>query len=220
MFFVIYINSKTVSLAPLINDTSISRATWMNVFRLVNIINEYWYESSFPLSQTDTSLVALTTRINIVSVFINYQKFESILVEQAIPLRGTKESRENSISCISICRTGLSFIETWQGCTDGHLREENSDELFHVMKYPKSKNAYLHKVDNNNKVIKNNHMRKMIRIMERIAISGLSTLLGMWNFKYIGNSSVNKAICGVWNFPGGPGTLWSCRPCWPVSHKA
>ena len=63
-------------------------------------------------------------------------------------------------------------------------------------------------------------MRKIIRFMKRVAISGLSTSLRMWIFKYVGNSSVDKVICGAWNFPGGPGTLWSCRPCWPVSHKA
>ena len=63
-------------------------------------------------------------------------------------------------------------------------------------------------------------MRKIIRFMKRVAISGLSTSLRMWIFKYVGNSSVDKVICGAWNFPGRPGTLWSGRPCWPVSHKA
>ena len=41
-------------------------------------------------------------------------------------------------------------------------------------------------------------MRRIIRFMKRVAISGLSTLLRMWNFKYVVNSSVDKAICGAW----------------------
>ena len=45
-------------------------------------------------------------------------------------------------------------------------------------------------------------MRKIIRFMDL----GLSILLRMWNFKYVCKSSVNKTICGAWNFPGGPGT--------------
>ena len=51
-------------------------------------------------------------------------------------LRGTKNlAMTHSISNVNICGTGLSVVETGQGCTDGHLREENSDEIFRVMKY-------------------------------------------------------------------------------------
>ena len=55
----------------------------------------------------------------------------------------------------------------------------------------------LAKINKNNKVIKNNHMRKITRFMKRVAILGLSTLLRMWNFIYVGNSSVEEVICGA-----------------------
>ena len=38
-------------------------------------------------------------------------------------------------------------------------------------------------------------MQKIIRFMKRVAISVLSSLLKMWNFKYVGNISVDEAIC-------------------------
>ena len=39
--FVIYINILTVGIAHLINGTSISRTTWITLFHLENIVNEY-----------------------------------------------------------------------------------------------------------------------------------------------------------------------------------
>ena len=69
-------------------------------------------------------------------------------------------------------------------------------------------NRYLYKLSVVRKVNKNNHMRKIVRFMKRVAISGLSTLLkcGISYMLASGNSPVDEAICGAWNFPGGPGT--------------
>ena len=39
--FVIYINTLTVGTVHFINDNLISRATWMTLFHLRNIVNEY-----------------------------------------------------------------------------------------------------------------------------------------------------------------------------------
>ena len=44
--------------------------------------------------------------------------------------------KTRSISSVDICGNGLRVVETGQVCTDGHLREENSDGIRHVMKYP------------------------------------------------------------------------------------
>ena len=76
--FVIYINTYTVSFAHFIDDTSISRATWMTVFHLVNIIKEYWYETPFSLSQTDILFIALTIKIDIFSVSTTIKNLSAI----------------------------------------------------------------------------------------------------------------------------------------------
>ena len=88
--FVIYINTSTVGIAHFINGTSISRATWVTLFYLGNIVNEYWCESSFPLSQTDISFIALTTNLDIFSVSFNIKKLSVFFVEQAIPFNRDK----------------------------------------------------------------------------------------------------------------------------------
>ena len=67
---------------------SITRATWMTVFHLVNIRNEHWCESSFPLSQFDISFIAMTTKIDrCIFSYLNYQN-SSAFVEQAILIKG------------------------------------------------------------------------------------------------------------------------------------
>ena len=89
-FFVIYINTYIVRIAHFIYVASITWATWMTVLHLVNIRNEYWCESSFPLSQFDISFRALTTKIDIcIFSYLDYQN-SSAFVEQAILIKGDK----------------------------------------------------------------------------------------------------------------------------------
>ena len=58
-------------------------------------------------------------------------------VQQAIPFKRDKGNiSRSSICCVDICGIGSLVAETGQVCTDGHLREENSDRIFHVTKYP------------------------------------------------------------------------------------
>ena len=83
-----YLYEYLNSIAHFINDTLISRATWMTVFHIVNIIKEYWYETSFSLSQTDISFIALTTKIyfqflQLLTIWVRF-------VEQTIPFKRDK----------------------------------------------------------------------------------------------------------------------------------
>ena len=70
-----------------------------------------------------------------------------------------------------------------------------------------------------NKVIENDHMQKIVRFRKRVAILGLFTLFKTCNFKYVDNSSPDRNFKAR-NISGGPETLRSCGPCWPVYHKA
>ena len=117
--FVIYINTLTVGTVHFINDNLISRATWMTLFHLRNIVNEYWYESSFPLSQTDISFIALATHLDIFLVSLTIENLSAFLWNRPYYLIGT-----------NICRTGLHVVETRHVCTDGHLQEVTVMEYF------------------------------------------------------------------------------------------
>ena len=117
--FVIYINTLTVGTVHFINDNLISRATWMTLFHLGNIVNEYWYESSFPLSQTDISFIALATHLDIFLISLTIENLSAFLWNRPYHLIGT-----------NICRTGLHVVETRHVCTDGHLQEVTVIEYF------------------------------------------------------------------------------------------
>ena len=103
-----YLNSL-VGIAHFINGTSISTATWMTIFHLGNIVNEYWYESTFPLSQTDISFIALTTNLDIFSVSSTLKKLSTFLWNRQYHLIGTKEYRK-TCSILSL------NIYTERGC--------------------------------------------------------------------------------------------------------
>ena len=74
--FLVFMLVQTVSITHFINDNSDIESN-MDDSHLMNIINEYWYESSFPLSQTDISFIALTTKIFIFSVSLTIKRLSA-----------------------------------------------------------------------------------------------------------------------------------------------
>ena len=96
-----------------------------------------------------------------------------------------KEGQRNLVktrrfSSVNICGTRLSVVETGRGCTDGHLREE-TDEIFHVMKYPWNKNVYLHKL-------------RLIRITRLLRITICERLSDSWSALHFGVVHIVKYV--------------------------
>ena len=84
----------TVSIAHFINDTSILRATWMSVCHLMNIVNKYWWKF-IPIKPNwyiTHSADYKDINIYVYSVSLTIK----IFVEQAIPYKRDKESRQKS----------------------------------------------------------------------------------------------------------------------------
>ena len=72
-----------------------------------------------------------------ISTFFNHWNFEGVFVEQTMPLKWDKgKSGKLSVFRVLTYVEPGCVIETGQVCTDGHLREENRDRIFHIMKYP------------------------------------------------------------------------------------
>ena len=107
--------------------------------------------------------------------FFNYYKFELVLAEEAISFKRDKGILWKTVFWV------LTYAEPgywnrsrlhWRAFTGG--KQWWNISFYEISLEQKCISAWA-KVIKNNKLIKNNHMRKIIRFMKHVAISGLST---------------------------------------------